>query len=103
MAHTASTFNKSVSLLAAGAYFCLCGASAIFWPSLWYLAAGITEPNSNLALAIVGVMMLGLGLGAFLAKTLIEEQLILKLYILANLGDALIVAYYTSYGDLPSR
>lgn len=94
--------NTRLLLKLSSAYFLLCGATAILWPSSWYFVAGITEYSWNLPLAIVGAMMLGLSAASFFAQARPEESAAIIIgLIVANLIDALIVAYYTFVGPLP--
>ncbi len=54
-------------LASAGIYFLTCGISAVFWPELWYKAAGLPIVSNDLALEVTGGMMTAMGIGALLA------------------------------------
>jgi hypothetical protein len=93
-------------VFAAGFYFLLCGISALLWPSSWYYLAGISGVRLDVSLGVIGVMMIALGVSACLTvRGTSDPRSLMPIFVsllVANLGDLLVVLYYTLQTQLPA-
>ncbi len=94
--------RRSLVLTIMFLYLTLCGLSAIFFPQLWLLAAGIEAPNSDIALAVAGAMMCGLAMLSYQAsRDPLYMPAAVSSLITAHGCDAAVVAYFTFLRVLP--
>lgn len=87
-------------------YFLACGASAIFYPSLWLLSAGLPTamtPELELVFGVAGVYLLALAYGAWrAAKSPCTEQGVISVLLAANIIDCIVTLRAVISGSLPT-
>jgi len=89
-------------LLAISTYYLLCGISAIFFPGIWYWAAAMPDLGSNVALHVIGGLMLGIAVGSFGCWiSPMSQWSMLCALLAANVFDFVIVAWSLWTGTLP--
>lgn len=93
---------SKIILPLATAYFFGCGLTAIFTPSIWYWAAGISPYPSNLLLGVVGAMMIAIATNLLLSiPNTSSHRAGLIMIFLASLIDCLVVILNVSTNEIP--
>jgi hypothetical protein len=97
-----SNYNNSAktTLNIFAVYLTLCGLSAILYPRLWLISAGLTvdiTPLSSLAFAVLGGYILALAIGSYIAASAPSRHHGLVLTLLASQVLDLVVTCYATF------
>lgn len=98
--------SSATTLWLLSIYFFACGASAVFYPTLWLLSAGLPAtmtPELELVFGVAGVYLLALAYGAWrAARSPNTEGGIIAVLLAANIIDCVVTLRATVSGALPT-
>jgi hypothetical protein len=101
-----STLSSTTTLWLLTGYFFACGASAVFYPTLWLLSAGLpttVTPELELVFGVAGVYLLALAYGAWrAARSPSTEGGIIAVLLAANILDCVVTLRAVMTGALPT-
>ena len=86
----------------AAIYYFVCGLSGLFWPTSWYIVAGLSPELPGLLIRIVGAVLLALGIGFYRAhRHPAERPVVTRIGIWANFLDLVAVVIGMIQLELP--